>query len=261
MLSYSFWFIQLQGDDAMAQNIYDNPDFFAGYAQLARSQYGLAGAPEWKAVRALLPDLQGKQVVDLGCGYGWFSRWARDAGAASVLGLDISAKMLARAAELTNGSGITWQRADLDTLSLPPRHYDLIYSALVFHYLQDLPRLFATLFAALKPGGELVFTAEHPVFTAPRQQQWLMHNGEAVWPVEGYQREGERVSDWLAKGVVKQHRKLATYLNALVTAGFQLRHLDEWGPSDRQVAEDSALAIERERPMFFIVRVEKPQAA
>ncbi|SFT83381.1 hypothetical protein SAMN05216236_1091, partial [Sedimentitalea nanhaiensis] len=46
----------------MAQNIYDNPDFFAGYSQLPRQVDGLDGAPEWSAIQALLPGLSGKRV-------------------------------------------------------------------------------------------------------------------------------------------------------------------------------------------------------
>ncbi len=56
----------------MTQNIYDNPAFFEGYSQLGRSVHGLAGAAEWPALRAMLPDLRGLRVVDLGCGYGEF---------------------------------------------------------------------------------------------------------------------------------------------------------------------------------------------
>ena len=82
----------------MTQNIYDNPEFFAGYSQLRRSREGLDGMPEWATLRAMLPDLAGLRVVDLGCGFGWFCRWARAAGAASVLGLDVSENMLARGA-------------------------------------------------------------------------------------------------------------------------------------------------------------------
>ena len=82
----------------MAQNIYDNPAFFEGYAQLPRSVQGLDGAPEWPALRAMLPDLTGKSVIDLGCGYGWFCRAARELGASDVTGVDISEKMLARVA-------------------------------------------------------------------------------------------------------------------------------------------------------------------
>lgn len=68
----------------MSQNIYDNPDFFAGYATLPRSAEGLNGAPEWTAMQTLLPSLAGKSVIDLGCGYGWFCRWAKEQGAARV---------------------------------------------------------------------------------------------------------------------------------------------------------------------------------
>src|SRR5205823_8921369 len=58
--------------NAMTQNIYDNPEFFEGYSRLGRSVEGLEGAAEWPALRALLPDLRGLRVVDLGCGFGWF---------------------------------------------------------------------------------------------------------------------------------------------------------------------------------------------
>ena len=82
----------------MAQNIYDDEEFFVAYSGLRRSVEGLDGAPEWPTLRAMLPTMAGCRVVDLGCGFGWFSRWAAEAGAASVLGIDLSDKMLARAA-------------------------------------------------------------------------------------------------------------------------------------------------------------------
>ena len=68
----------------MTQNIYDNAEFFAGYSQLGRSVAGLDGAAEWPALRAMLPELRGLNVLDLGCGFGWFCRWARGQGAAQV---------------------------------------------------------------------------------------------------------------------------------------------------------------------------------
>ena len=95
----------------MAQNIYDNPAFFEGYAQLPRSVQGLDGAPEWPALKSMLPDLTGKSVIDLGCGYGWFCRAARELGASDITGVDISEKMLARAAELTADPQIHYQRS------------------------------------------------------------------------------------------------------------------------------------------------------
>ena len=71
------------------QNIYDDPGFFENYGRLPRSKDGLSAAPEWASLQALLPDLKGLRVVDLGCGYGWFCRFAREQGAEHVLGLDV----------------------------------------------------------------------------------------------------------------------------------------------------------------------------
>ena len=102
----------------MTQNVYDNPEFFEGYSQLGRSVEGLDGAAEWASIRALLPDLNGKRIVDLGCGFGWFCRFAKDEGAASVLGFDVSENMLARAVA-TSDPAIRYERADLEVLELP----------------------------------------------------------------------------------------------------------------------------------------------
>ncbi|WP_323928752.1 class I SAM-dependent methyltransferase [Aeromonas caviae] len=133
----------------MSQNIYDEPGFFEGYAQLPRSLHGLAGAPEWPALHAMLPELAGKRVLDLGCGYGWFCRAARDLGAADVVGIDLSAKMLARAAELTRDETIRYRQGDLDGLALSDEPFDLIYSSLALHYLPEVAPLFAEIHRAL----------------------------------------------------------------------------------------------------------------
>jgi ubiquinone/menaquinone biosynthesis C-methylase UbiE len=122
----------------MTQNIYDDPQFFAGYATLDRSVKGLDGAPEWPTLQQMLPAIEGKAIIDLGCGYGWFCRWAQQHGAAHVLGLDVSEKMLARAREMTEAPGIDYQRADLETLTLAADSLDLAYSSLALHYLQNI---------------------------------------------------------------------------------------------------------------------------
>src|SRR6266851_2225002 len=137
----------------MAQNIYDNDEFFAGYARLPRSVAGLEGAPEWPALRALLPDLRGRRVLDLGCGYGWFCRWAREAGAAEVLGIELSEKMLARARADTRDAAIAYQRADMESLALPGETFDLAYSSLALHYVENLNRLMSQAYEASRAGA------------------------------------------------------------------------------------------------------------
>jgi SAM-dependent methyltransferase len=238
----------------MTQNIYDNDEFFAGYAQLSRSVAGLDGAAEWPSLRAQLPALHGRSVLDLGCGYGWFCRWAREAGAARVLGVDVSEKMLARARADTPDDAIEYRRADLDTLQLPTAAFDLVYSSLVFHYIADLERLFAEIHRCLVAGGSFVFSAEHPVYTAPTEGKWSIDAaGHKTWPIERYLDEGTRSRDWLTDGVVKYHRTIATYVNTLLRIGFTLIHLDEWGPTDAQIAALPSLADDRSRPIFMLL--------
>jgi SAM-dependent methyltransferase len=238
----------------MAQNIYDDEGFFAEYSRLPRSVDGLDAAPEWPALRAMLPDLSGKSVVDLGCGFGWFCRWARANGAAHVLGVDISEKMLARAKDDTRDAAITYIRSDLEHLELPAASFDLAYSSLVFHYIQDFERLSRQVHQALVEGGHLIFSVEHPIYTAPSQPKFVTNScGRATWPVDGYLDQGPRSTNWLAKGVIKQHRTIATYINTLVDAGFAISHLDEWGPAPEHIAAHPDWADDHQRPPFLLI--------
>ncbi|CNK74813.1 biotin synthesis protein bioC [Yersinia enterocolitica] len=244
----------------MTQNIYDNQAFFSGYAKLSRSVDGLEGAPEWSAIRKILPPLSGRKIVDLGCGYGWFCRYAHSQGAADILGLDVSEKMLNRAKELTPDSDIIYRREDLEKLHLPKQMYHLAYSSLTLHYIKELPTLFATVYNTLLPGGSFVFSAEHPIYTAPKQPGWLIaDDGQKSWPLNSYQAEGERVTNWLADGVIKQHRTLGTYINLLVKQGFVITYLDEWGPTAQQISDNPVLDEEKERPMLFLLSAKKPE--
>jgi cyclopropane fatty-acyl-phospholipid synthase-like methyltransferase len=71
----------------MKQNKYDDNTFFDKYSQMERSRHGLAGAGEWHELRKMLPDFQGKRVLDLGCGFGWHCRFAEENGVESVIEL------------------------------------------------------------------------------------------------------------------------------------------------------------------------------
>jgi SAM-dependent methyltransferase len=237
----------------MTQNIYDDAGFYAGYSRLPRSIHGLDAAPEWPALRALLPELAGLRVLDLGCGFGWFCRFARQQGAASVLGVDVSERMLMRAKAETGDAAVRYRRADLEQLSLPRDSFDFAYSSLALHYIANLERLLTTVGAALVDGASFVFSVEHPIYTALADPGWRDAHGRKTWPVDRYLDEGPRTTDWLAKRVIKQHRTIATYFALLRRAGFAVTHIDEWGPSREQVAAQPELAPERERPPFLIV--------
>lgn len=241
----------------MAQNIYDQADFFEGYSRLDRSVQGLDGAPEWPALRAMLPKVDGLSIVDLGCGFGWFCRWAREHGAKEVLGLDLSEKMLARARAAGSDRNINYERADLDELSLPKGRFDLAYSSpyTMSAMSHGCSRLFIRLSS---PAGSSTFSTEHPIFMAPTNPGWSVDvAGRKTWPVDRYLVEGPRTTDWLAPGVVKHHRTIGTTLNHLIQAGFTIGHVGEFRPTDAQIAARPELAEELERPMFLLVQARR----
>ena len=238
----------------MAQNIYDDEGFFANYSTLPRSVDGLDGAPEWPSLRSMLPPMSGTRVLDLGCGFGWFSRWAASMGAKSVLGIDLSERMLARAVAETDDARVAYERQDLDDVRLPVEQFDVAYSSLALHYVSGLAALMARVHRSLVRDGAFVFSVEHPIYTAPSQPRFVDDGDGAVhWPLDGYLVEGSRTTDWLAPGVVKQHRTIGTYFRLLREAGFTVESVVEWGPSEEQIAAVPDWRPEIERPPFLLV--------
>jgi ubiquinone/menaquinone biosynthesis C-methylase UbiE len=244
----------------MSQNIYDQLEFFENYIKLDRQTKGLDGAPEWPRLRTLLPDLKGSHVLDLGCGLGWFSRFARSEGASRVRGVDLSAKMLAKARSMTSeeDTAITYEEADLEDLGLPETEYDVVFSALTFHYLTNLPALVREISKSLRPGGSLVFSVEHPLFTAPRTPCLKEDpEGRKVWMVDAYQKEGPRTRNWFVEGVRKQHRTMGTYVNMLLGNGLRLTDFEEWRPFEDELASNPSWDVELDQTYLFIARGNK----
>jgi SAM-dependent methyltransferase len=202
----------------------------------------------------MLPAMSGLRVVDLGCGYGWFSRWGADSGAASVLAIDLSEKMLRRAAASTTDDRITYQRHDLELVHLPSDAFDVAYSSLALHYLADLDRILRAVHSSLVSGGKFVFSIEHPIYSAPSNPRFITDSsGRETWPLDQYQIEGLRTNDWLAPGVEKYHRTIGTYVSGLHETGFTLEHLCEWAPSATQILDNPEWSVELERPQFLLM--------
>jgi 2-polyprenyl-3-methyl-5-hydroxy-6-metoxy-1,4-benzoquinol methylase len=120
----------------MKQNKYDDAAFFSNYSQMARSIGGLDEAGEWPAFRALLPALADKSVLDLGCGFGWHCRYAREQQARRVVGVDLSEKMLTRARSSTNDPAIEYRRQAIEDIDFAAGEFDVVLSSLALHYVE-----------------------------------------------------------------------------------------------------------------------------
>lgn len=243
----------------MKENKYDDPVFFAKYAQMDRSRLGLRGAGEWRTLEPLLPDFAGRDVLDLGCGYGWHCAYAAKHGARSVLGLDLSEKMLAVARKDHAAPVIEYRQGAMEDADLADGSFDVVLSSLAFHYVADFGALVRKIARWLRPGGDFVFSCEHPVFTAEGSQDWYRdENGNILhFPVDNYYIEGERQAVFLGERVTKYHRTLTSYVNALLSSGFALTGLAEPQPPQEMVDTIPGMADELRRPMMLILAAKK----
>ena len=121
----------------VAVNVYDEASFFSSYASMERSR-GLEWAGEWPTLEALLAGIHGGRVLDLGCGYGWHADYLSRRGC-KVTALDSSHSMLEEARR--RFPSIDFRCQDILDYDYPEDEYDLVFSNLAFHYIEDLEGL------------------------------------------------------------------------------------------------------------------------
>lgn len=244
----------------MKQNIYDIPGFFESYQRMRDKQNGLNAVLEQPAILALLPEVKGMSVLDLGCGAGDLCRRISALGAQSVMGVDISSRML----ELAGRDipvGVSYQHSAMEDLKCATESFDLVISSLAFHYIKDLRNLLGNIHGWLKSGGILLFSTEHPISTCSQgiHHGWIKDNSgkKLYWPLDEYHQEGVRESHWFVKGVIKYHRGISTILNSLLESGFIIKAVAEPVASEEDEKLWPELKEARRRPPFLIVKALK----
>lgn len=243
-----------QGHDTV-YNEYDNEKFFEEYAKMPRSRDGLSAAGEWHQLKPLFPRLQGKKVLDLGCGYGWHCKYAADQGAAQVLGLDLSRKMIEEAEKRNPADQIRYRVCGIEEYEYPENVWDCVVSNLAFHYIENIAMVFQKVYRTLKPDGVFIFNIEHPVFTAGAGQDWVYAEDRKplYWPVDNYFMTGERSTHFLGCDVLKQHHTLTQILMGLLTNGFALEVVEEAEPP-KEMMDIPGMKDELRRPMMLLVK-------
>lgn len=240
-------------------NIYDNESFYEAYAQMDRSKYGLQAAGEWHQLGLLFPDLKDAVVLDLGCGYGWHSKYAANCGASSILGIDLSEKMVAEAKIRNSDERIVYQVLDINEYDYPENTYDCVISNLVLHYIENLNAVYEKVYATLKPGGVFLFNIEHPVFTSGIRQDWVYDAAgkPLYWGIDNYFYPGKRTTNFLGQSVSKQHHTLTQILMGLLDAGFRIEAVEEAQPPE-EMMHIEGMRDEMRRPMMLLVKASKP---
>lgn len=243
----------------MKQNKYDDDVFFNKYSNMNRSKNGLEGAGEWHELKNMLPDFKDKRVLDLGCGFGWHCRYAVENGARSVIGIDISQKMLSEAKSKTKYGNIEYICMPIEDIDFPEESFDVVISSLALHYVKSFEDVLVRVYKCLSKGGDFVFSVEHPIFTAQGPQDWYYDGKGNIlhWPVDHYFTEGIRNAKFLGEEVIKYHRTLTTYLNSLIKLGFEITGVVEPKPAENMLNTVPGMLDELRRPMMLLVSARK----
>lgn len=246
----------------MKENKYNDEIFFNKYSQMERSKNGLSASAEWHEVKKLLPDLKDKNILDLGCGYGWHCRYFSENNASSIIGIDISNKMLKKALEINNLDNIVYINTPIEEIYFPEDSFDIVISSLVLHYIEDLDMIFSNINIFLKDKGNFIFSIEHPVFTAYGNQDWFYNeNGEKLhWPVDNYFINGKRETIFLGEKIIKYHRSLTNVIQLLIKNNFNIVNIVEPAPSDEMLELFPDLIYEFKRPMMLIISAENKKS-
>jgi SAM-dependent methyltransferase len=219
-------------------------DAFAGaYAEQSRTNAYNARF-ERPAIRALVPPVDGRDVLDAGCAAGEQTAWLVSRGA-RVTALDVSERMIALARAALGDDAICVQ-ADLDRpLPFANAAFDLVFSSLALHYTSDLTATLAEFARVLRRPGVLVFSTHHPMLDVDGGDYYATRVVDDRW--NGFGAEPVRVR-WY-------HRSLETLVRSLCAAGFAIDDLAEPLP-DPQLARTDARAYAdlRRRPPFLFVR-------
>lgn len=242
----------------MSQNIYDNNFFFSAYTKLRNNQNSANILEEKPELFALLPDLKGMKVLDLGCGYGENLKTFADMGASYVRGIDLSKNMLEVAKKTCAGyCNIELDRLDMAELDKVIGVFDVVVSSLAMHYVNDFKKLCFDVRRLLNPAGIFVFSQEHPMFTATKTGvtwQTDIDNRVKGMVVENYPDSGKRETIWLGEKVVKYHRTTSEIINTLISAGFTIQWIAEPTVSDKIIEKNPDLARCKQVPDYLLVR-------
>mgnify|MGYP004555170667 FL=1 len=244
------------------QNIFDNQTFFSEYQKLRDNRANYNNLIEQPAMKKLMPDTAGKSVLDLGCGCGQSCVDFVRNGAESVLGIDISEKMLAVANKEAKNDKIKYLQMSMSELDKLSMKFDIVYSSLAFHYVPDFQKFANDIYNLLNTGGYLLFSQEHPIVTATfdgKQHYNKDENGNYTsFTFSNYNQPGERDTFWYVDGVKKYHRTFSNIISALCRVGFVIDTVCE--PSPIENATDfipNILEKELIKPTFLIVKASK----
>ena len=240
------------------QNIYDNETFFEGYRKLREREVNANVLFEIPTLHKLMPDLNGKRVLDLGCGMGEHCKDYINRGAKRVVGVDISEKMLEVARKENSDENILYLNIPMEDISSIDEKFDVVISSLAMHYIEDFDGVVKAVYSLLEDGGIFLYSQENPMNTcySGSGSRWTLdENGVKIHAnISNYCVEKRFDSTWFVDGVQKYHRMFSTIVNSLADAGFRIVRMEEPYPTKELVEKYPEYYDLYHKPDFLFVK-------
>ncbi len=208
----------------------------------------------------LFGDVQGKKLLDLGCGSGHSLLYHARRGAGELWGLDISEKQLENAGTLLRDHGFSsnlYCAPMEENPGLPQGTFDIVYSIYALGWTTDLPETLRLTALYLKPDGCFIFSWDHPFLhcISPEGGRYVLD--------QGYFDNRPFVLEKGGQTMVLMNRRVSDYVNALADAGFSIERMIEETDaetlctpvefSSRYYAQSKAKLI----PLSFVMKARK----
>ncbi len=242
------------------QNIFDNEIFFDGYKKIRENVVNTNILFEIPALLSMMPDLTGKRVLDLGCGFGEHCKMFVARGAEKVIGIDISRKMLEIAQQENSDPKITYLNMAMEDIGQIQESFDIVISSLAFHYVEDFPGVAKNIYSLLDTNGVFLFSQEHPMVTCHSGgNRWTRdEHGEKIHVnISNYGIEGLRESSWFVDHVKIYHRTFSSIVNTLIETGFTIEKMIEPLPTKELLQDYPDYKDLLHKPDFLLLKAKK----
>lgn len=243
------------------QNIYDNGEFYNEYKEMREGNINANELIEIPIMKSMLPDLKGKKILDLGCGNGSMSKYFVNNGAKYVLALDISKNMIEEAKEKNSDEKITFDVLGMEEISSIKEKFDIVFSSLAFHYIEDFNKLTNDINELLNENGMLLFSQEHPTALAPVLDKGMKNrielNNKRYYLLNNYNENGKRIFVWNNCDVIKYHRNFEHIINTLIKNKFNIVELKESTATKEAIDLVEKYKYQKDRPYFLFVKALK----
>jgi ubiquinone/menaquinone biosynthesis C-methylase UbiE len=115
-----------------------------------------------RCVQKIIGGIKGKTVLDVGCGFGFDTKWLAKKSA-KVYAIDISDKMIRLAEKECRGLGVNFSVQDLTKTKFRSSFFDIIVSFLSITYCSDINKVWKEFRRILKNNGNIFIVVSHPV--------------------------------------------------------------------------------------------------